>query len=87
LLPRSFLFFRRTQKQNTRVYAAITRLQTGVLTQQQLMERSRRTGEAGETRQSLAGDPQKLELQKKSQDLDRKLQSARPKTPRLCKIN
>jgi DNA-binding response OmpR family regulator len=64
-----FFLFRRTQEQNTRVYAAITRLQTGVLTQQQLMERSRRTGEAGETRQSLAGDPQKLELQKKSQDL------------------
>jgi DNA-binding response OmpR family regulator len=64
-----FFLYRRTQEQNTRVYAAITRLQTGVLTQQKLMERSRRTGEAGETRQSLAGDPQKLELQKKSQDL------------------
>jgi DNA-binding response OmpR family regulator len=36
-----FLFFyRRTQEQNTRVYAAITRLQTGMLTQQQLLERS-----------------------------------------------
>src|SRR6266481_4162977 len=37
-----FFFYRRTQEQNTQVYAAITRLQTGVLTQQQLMERSRR---------------------------------------------
>src|SRR5260221_6237101 len=36
-----FLLYRRTQDQNTRVYASITRLQTGVLTQQQLMERSR----------------------------------------------
>ncbi len=35
-------FYRRGQEQNTRVYAAITRLQTGALTQQQLMERSRR---------------------------------------------
>src|SRR2546426_1777426 len=35
------LFYRRTQEQNTRVYAAITRLQTGMLTQQQLTERSR----------------------------------------------
>jgi DNA-binding response OmpR family regulator len=43
-----FLFYRRTQEQNTRVYAAITRLQTGVLTQQQLMERSRRALEDGE---------------------------------------
>src|SRR3989449_8454478 len=32
-----FFFYRGTQEQNTRVYAAITRLQTGVLTQQQLM--------------------------------------------------
>src|SRR5438132_12468854 len=38
----SFFFYRRTQEQNTRVYAAITRLQNGMLTQQQLMERSRR---------------------------------------------
>src|SRR4029077_5320316 len=37
-----FFLYRRTQEQNTRVYAAITRLQTGVLTQQKLMESSRR---------------------------------------------
>src|SRR5271170_42134 len=43
-----FFFYRRTQQQNTRVYAAITRLQTGVLTQQQLMESSHRTLEDGE---------------------------------------
>jgi 3-deoxy-D-manno-octulosonic-acid transferase len=43
-----FFFYRRTQKQNTRFDAAITRLQTGVLTQQQLMERSRRALEDGE---------------------------------------
>jgi DNA-binding response OmpR family regulator/S1-C subfamily serine protease len=65
-----FLFFyRRTQEQNTRVYAAITRLQAGVLTQQQLMERSRRALEDGERGSSLASDPQKLQLQKKSEDL------------------
>jgi len=29
----SLFFFRRTQEQNTRVYAAITRMQTGMLTQ------------------------------------------------------
>src|SRR5271154_7238979 len=44
----SFFFYHRAQQQNTRVYAAITRLQTGVLTQQQLMERSRRTLEDSE---------------------------------------
>ena len=65
-----FLFFyRRTQQQNTRVYSAITRLQTGVLTQQHLMERSRRALEDGERGPSQASDPQKLQLQKKSEDL------------------
>src|SRR6202022_2077336 len=64
-----FFFYRRTQEQNTRGYAAITRLQTGVLTQQHLIERSRRALEDGERGPSLAGDPQKLQLQKKSEDL------------------
>src|SRR6266852_3108059 len=62
-------FYRRTQAQNTRVYAAITRLQTGVLTEQQLMERSRRALEDRDRGSSQASDPQKLELQKKSEDL------------------
>jgi serine protease Do len=65
----SFFFYRRGQEQNTRVYAAITRLQTGVLTQQQLMERSRRALGDGERDPTLASDPQKLQLQKKSEDL------------------
>ena len=66
----AFIFFyRRTQEQNIRVYTAITRLQTGVLTQQQLMERSRRAVEDGERGPSTAGDAQKLQLQKKSADL------------------
>jgi DNA-binding response OmpR family regulator len=73
-----FFLLRRTQEQNTRVYAAITRLQTGVLTQQQMMERSRRAVEAGEISPSLASDPQKVELQKKSKDL--RLQIATSKT-------
>ncbi len=64
-----FFFYRRTQEQNTRVYAAISRLQTGVLWQQQLMERSRRALEDRERGPTLASDPQKLQLQKKSEDL------------------
>src|SRR5262249_7079045 len=36
------LYYRRTQEQNIRVYAAITRLQSGVLTQQQMIDLSRR---------------------------------------------
>jgi hypothetical protein len=34
----SLFYYRRTQLQNTRVYAAITRLHTGMLKQQQLIE-------------------------------------------------
>src|SRR6202795_3915433 len=59
-----FFTYRRTQEQNTRVFAAITRLQTGVLTEQQLMERSRRALEDGERGPSPASDPQKLQLRK-----------------------
>src|SRR5437660_3934535 len=62
-------FYRRTQEQNTRVYAAITRLQTGVLTEQQLVDRSRRALEDRDRSPSPAGDLQKLQLEKKSEDL------------------
>ena len=72
-----FFFYRRTQEQNTRVYAAITRLQTGVLTQQQLMERSRRALEDRERGPSPASDPQKLQLQKKSEDLRSQIASSK----------
>src|SRR5260221_785756 len=64
-----FFLYRRTQEQTTRVYAAITRLQTGVLTQQQLMERSRRALEDAGHGPSPVSDPQKVQLQKKSEDL------------------
>src|SRR6266481_7641614 len=69
-----FLFYyRRTQEQNTRVYAAITRLQTGILTQQRMVERSRRAPQDVESGLSPAGDPQKLQLQKKSEELRSKI--------------
>jgi serine protease Do len=67
------LFYRRTQEQTTRVYAAITRLQSGVLTQQQLIERSRRTYEDMERASSPPSNPQMRALQKKSEDLRSKL--------------
>jgi DNA-binding response OmpR family regulator len=65
----SVFFYRHSQEQSTRVYAAITRLQTGMLTQQRLMERSRRALEDANRGPSLTSDPQKLQLQKKSEDL------------------
>jgi DNA-binding response OmpR family regulator/S1-C subfamily serine protease len=73
----AFIFYRRTQEQNTRVYAAITRLQSGVLTEQRLVERSRRALEDGERNPSQASDPQKLQLQKKSEDLRSQIASGK----------
>ncbi len=73
----SFLLYRRTQDQNTRVYAAITRLQTGVLTQQQLIERSRRPVEDGQSSSLPQSDPQKVQLQKKSADLRSQIASSK----------
>lgn len=72
----SFLVFRLNQQQSTRVYAAITRLQTGVLTQQRLAETSRRAPENGEQAPSAA-IPQKVELQKKSEDLRSQIAASR----------
>jgi DNA-binding response OmpR family regulator len=75
-----FLFFyRRTQEQNTRVYSAITRLQAGVLTQEQLMEHSRLALDA-ERVPSSPTDTQKLQLQKKSEDLRSKIAVSKPES-------
>ena len=62
-------FYHRTQQQNTRVYAAITRLQTGMLTQQKLIDRSRLAADDAQGNSSPAGNFEKLQLQKQSQDL------------------
>ncbi len=63
------LFYRRAQEQTTRVYAAITRLQSGVLTQQQLMDLSRRALEDRERASSAASEAQKRQLQQQIEDL------------------
>src|SRR5579864_8462744 len=65
----ALVFYRRAQQENTRVYAAITRLQNGMLTQQQLMERSQRRLQEVQRDPSLAKDSQKLQLRKQSEDL------------------
>jgi DNA-binding response OmpR family regulator/S1-C subfamily serine protease len=70
-------FYRRGQEQNTRVYAAITRLQTGMLTQQELMERSRRALDDRNHGPSPANDSQKLQLQRKSEDLRSQIASSK----------
>jgi len=77
--------YRRTQQQNTRVYAAITRLQTGVLTQQRLMERSRQAL-ANEGHGSSSGpDPQTLQLQKKSEDLRSQIAASKTEDPSVLR--
>jgi DNA-binding response OmpR family regulator/S1-C subfamily serine protease len=69
------IFYFRTQQQNTRVYAAITRLQSGVLTQQQLMDRSRRALQDARSNPSLASDSEKFQLQKRSRELKSQIAS------------
>jgi DNA-binding response OmpR family regulator/S1-C subfamily serine protease len=63
------IFYHRTQQQNTRVYAAITKLQSGELTQQKLMDRSRRITEDAQSNSLPATNSEKLQLQKQSQNL------------------
>jgi serine protease Do len=63
------IFYHRTQQQNTRVYAAIARLQTGALTEQELMDRSRRALGHVQNDPSPPRDSEELQLQKQSQDL------------------
>jgi S1-C subfamily serine protease len=72
----SFLFYHRTQDQSTRVYAAVTRLQAGVLTQQQLTERSPQDQEEMERAPSSASDPQKLQLQDKGEELGARISTS-----------
>ncbi len=62
-------FYHRTQQQNSRVYAAITRLQTGMLTPEKLLDRSRRALEDVGRSPSPPGDSEKAQLQKQSQNL------------------
>src|ERR1700745_652257 len=63
------IFYHRPQQQNPRVYAAIARLQTGALTEQELMDRSRRALGHVQNDPSPPRDSEELQLQKQSQDL------------------
>lgn len=63
------IFYHRTQQENMRVYSAITRLQSGMLTQQQLMDRSHRAFEQVRRDPSLAKDSQEVQLQRQSEYL------------------
>ena len=69
------IFYHRTQKQNTRVYAAITRLQSGMLTDQQLMDRSQQKLTAAQNDSSRAKDSQRLQLQRQSENLKSQIAS------------
>ena len=71
------IFYHRTQQQDTRVYAAITKLQTGVLTPQKLIDRSRQGPEDAQRGPSPRTDSEKLQLQKQSQDLKSQIASSK----------
>ena len=73
----SFFVHRRTLQQNFRVYAAITKLQTGMLSQQGLIERSRRIPDGDEHSASVTSNPQRVQLQKKSEELTSQLASSK----------
>ncbi len=66
----SFVAYRRTQEQNTRVYAAITRLQTGVLRQQQLMDLSRHVLRDAARAPAPANDSQLVAVEGRLQKLE-----------------
>jgi DNA-binding response OmpR family regulator len=67
------IFYRHTQQESVRVYAAITRLQSGMLTEQQLMDRSQLRLAEVQHDPSRAKDSQRLQLQKQSEDLKSQL--------------
>jgi serine protease Do len=73
----SFVVHRRTQQQSFRVYAAITKLQTGMLMQQKLIEHSGRTLEEDEHLVSVPSNPQTVQLQKKREGLKSQLASSK----------
>jgi DNA-binding response OmpR family regulator/S1-C subfamily serine protease len=72
------LSYRRTQQQNTRVYAAITRLQSGVFTQQQLLALSRREAENAQHDLSPPTPSEKAQLQSQSRELRSEIGRSQP---------
>ena len=74
----TLLFYRRTQKETTRVYAAITKLQAGVASEQELIERSRRARVASDQKPPQPPRPEVAELEKQKQRLRSRLANADP---------
>ena len=72
----SLFFHRRTQQENVIAIPAISKLQNGMLTQQRLLERSRRALD-GESGPAVVSNQQRLQLQKKSEELKSQLASSR----------
>ena len=71
------IFYHRTQQQNTSVYAAITKLQTGMLTQQKLMDRSHLAVDDVLRDPVPRSDSERLQLQKQTQDLRAQIASSK----------
>jgi DNA-binding response OmpR family regulator/S1-C subfamily serine protease len=69
----SFSFYRRSHVENIRVYTAITRLQTGVLSQQSLMERSRQSL-GNQTPKTTSSQPDNTALENQVATVEGRLQ-------------
>jgi DNA-binding response OmpR family regulator/S1-C subfamily serine protease len=69
----SFSFYRRSHAENVRVYAAITRLQTGALSQQSLLERSRESL-ANQTPGTKSSQPEENALENQVAAVEGRLQ-------------
>jgi DNA-binding response OmpR family regulator/S1-C subfamily serine protease len=81
LIAAGFLFshfYHGTQDQNMLVYSAITRLQAGIQSQQQLPERSSRNREADPVRPLAAASAEKLQLLKQSNGLKSAIAPSKP---------
>jgi len=74
------IFYHRTQQQNTRVYAAITRLQSGMLAQQKSMDHSH-PADAAQGNDAQASSSEKVQLQKQSEQLRSQIESGKNENP------
>lgn len=72
-----FIYWR-SQKQNTRVYTALAKLQTGIAGDRELLELARRARAQAEQRATDSTEAQRQNLKRESKELRDKLSSATP---------
>lgn len=73
----AFLYWR-SQRQDTRVYTALAKFQTGIVSERELLEAARRTRAQVEQSTTKSTEAQRQKLQRQSKELHNKLASADP---------